>query len=138
MMKKRTKNKKDYTYAVGRRKTASARIRLFRGKGENVINGLSTDKYFSHPNDVEIWMKPLKVIDGADSYYVTVKVKGGGKNGQADATAHGIARALVKVNEDFRIPLKKAGVLTRDPRERERRKVNTGGKARRAKQSPKR
>ena len=72
-------------------------------------------------------------------YYVTVKVVGGGKKGQLGATVHGIARALAKLDADtLRAPLKKAGLLTRDSRVRERRKVGTGGKARRKKQSPKR
>ena len=132
------KNKKDYIYAVGRRKTASARVRLYRGKGENIANGISIAKYFSRPNDVETRMKPFRAADVSDKFYVSVKVAGGGKNSQVEAVAHGIARALVKSDKDLRIPLKKAGVLTRDPRERERRKVNTGGKARSKKQSPKR
>lgn len=137
-MRKKSKNKKNYVYAVGRRKTASARVRLYRGEGENIVNNQSIEKYFSQPGDKEIWMKPFRVVDVSDKFYVTVKVAGGGKNGQAEAVSHGIARALVKTDDDFRIPLKKAEVLTRDPRERERRKINTGGKARRAKQSPKR
>lgn len=135
-MKKKTK--KDYIYAVGRRKTASARVRLYRGRGENVVNNLPINKYFSKPNDSEVWMKPFRTIDVSDKFYITVRVIGGGKSSQLEAAAHGIARALVKSDKNFRIPLKKAKVLTRDPRERERRKVNTGGKARRAKQSPKR
>ncbi len=137
-MAKKIKNKKDYIYSVGRRKTASARVRLYRGKGENSVNGLSMEKYFNSNNDIEIWMKPFRVLDVSDKFYVTVKVVGGGKRGQLEATSHGIARALAKSNKDFRIPLKKAGLLKRDPRERERRKVDTGGKARRSKQSPKR
>jgi small subunit ribosomal protein S9 len=137
-MVKRAKNKKDYTYAVGRRKTASARVRLYVGKGDSLVNGISVEKFFSDPNDVEIWKRPFRVLDVSDKYFITVKVKGGGKNGQVEAISHGISRALEKINKDFRIPLKKAGLLTRDPRERERRKVNTGGKARRKRQSPKR
>ena len=137
-MKKKTKNIKDYIYAVGRRKTASARVRLYRGKGENVVNGQPIEKYFSRPNDNEIWMKPFKTADVRDKYYVTVKVVGGGKNSQVEAVSHGIARTLEKVDKNFRVPLKNMGLLKRDPRERERRKVDTGGKARRKKQSPKR
>ncbi len=135
----RAKNKKDYVYAIGRRKTASARVRLFRGKGVNLVNGMEIEKYFSRPNEREVWAKPFQVVEATDKYYITIKVAGGGKDGQVGAVAHGIARALAKANKDeFRLPLKKAGLLTRDPRERERRKVGTGGKARRAKQSPKR
>ncbi len=137
-MKTRTNNKKGYIYAVGRRKTASARVRLYRGKGESVVNNLPIEKYFPCPNNSEVWMKPFRVVDVLDKYFVTVKVSGGGQNSQIEATAHGIARALEKSDKNFRIPLKKVGLLKRDPRERERRKVDTGGKARRAKQSPKR
>ena len=137
-MKRKNKNKKDYIYAVGRRKTASARIRLFRGKGESTVNGLAIEKYFSRPNDDVVWKKPFRVVDVLDKFYVTVRVVGGGKKGQIEASTHGIARALEKANKDYRTPLKKAGLLKRDPRSRERRKVNTGGKARRKKQSPKR
>lgn len=132
------KNKKDYIYAVGRRKTSSARVRLFRGKGENMVNNQPIDKYFSRPNDEVIWKKPFQVVDMLNKFFVTVKVVGGGKRGQIEATTHGIARALEKADKSLRAPLKKAGLLKRDPRGRERRKVDTGGKARRKKQSPKR
>jgi small subunit ribosomal protein S9 len=135
-----TKNKKaNYTYAVGRRKSASARVRLFKGKGENTINGATIEKYFPGSIFKNSWIRPFKLTETVDKYFVTVKVKGGGKNGQLDAVVHGIARALAKVEkEKFRFTLKKAGLLTRDSRVRERRKVGTGGKARRKKQSPKR
>lgn len=133
------KKKKHYTYAVGRRRTASARIRLFKGKGESVVNGLPIAEYFSGVINKDVWAKPFKTVDVGDKYYVTVQVVGGGKRGQLNAVAHGIARALTKENkEKFRKPLKDAGLLTRDPRVRERRKVGTGGRARRKKQSPKR
>lgn len=131
--------KKNWTYAVGRRKTASARVRLFKGKGDSIVNGLPIDKYFSGELFKVSWTKPFKVADVLDKYYVTVKVKGGGLNGQLDAVVHGMSRALAKADrEKFRSPLKSAGLLTRDARVRERRKVGTGGKARRKKQSPKR
>ena len=133
------KRKINYTYAVGRRRKASARVRLFKGKGESTVNGMPISKYFPGVIMKDVWSKPFKTVDASDKYYVTVRVVGGGKNGQLDAVTHGIARALEKVNKkDFRKPLKKAGLLTRDPRVRERRKVGTGGKARRKKQSPKR
>ena len=128
-----------YIYAVGRRKSASARVRLFKGKGENTINGISIDKYFPGSIFKNSWIKPFKLTETIDKYFVTVRVGGGGKNGQLDAVVHGVARALAKVEkEKFRFSLKKAGLLTRDPRIRERRKIGTGGKARRKKQSPKR
>jgi small subunit ribosomal protein S9 len=133
------KRKINYIYAVGRRKKASARIRLFKGKGESMVNGKLIAEYFPGLVSRDIWSKPFKTVDVSNKYYVTVKVVGGGKNGQLDAVAHGIARALAKENEqEFRKPLKKLGLLTRDSRVRERRKVGTGGKARRKKQSPKR
>ncbi len=129
----------DYTYAVGRRRTASARVRLFRGKGENTVNGLPVEKYFDSPIFKNVWSKAFKQVDVFDKYYTSVKVAGGGKKGQLDAVIHGIAKALAKVDkESLRFSLKKAGLLTRDSRIRERRKVGTGGKARREKQSPKR
>lgn len=133
------KIKKTWTYAVGRRRTASARVRLFKGRGENLVNDKPISEYF--PGDISevVYMEPFKIADVEKKYYVTVKVVGGGKDGQLGATVHGIARVLNKVDrEKFRPSLKKAGLLTRDARMRERRKVGTGGKARRKKQSPKR
>jgi small subunit ribosomal protein S9 len=131
--------KKDYIYAVGRRREASARIRLFKGKGQTVVNGKPIEEYFPGAILKDAWTKPFKVVDTLGSYYATVKVSGGGKMGQLDAVVHGIAKALSLVKKnDFRTPLKKSGLLTRDARIRERRKVGMGGKARRKKQSPKR
>lgn len=133
------KKKPNYTYAVGRRRTAAARVRLFKGKGENVVNEKPFWEYFAGTINKIAWMRPFKLTDTEGKYYVTVKVVGGGKNGQLGAVVHGVARTLAKVDEEkFRPPLKKAGLLTRDARIRERRKVGTGGKARRKKQSPKR
>ncbi len=133
------KKKLKYTYAIGRRRTASARVRLFKGKGESIVNGMLINKYFPGVLMESVWVKPFKLTDTKDKYYITVKVVGGGKNGQVDAVVLGIARALSLVDrENFRPPLKKAGLLTRDARVRERRKVGTGGRARRKKQSPKR
>ncbi|KKQ41815.1 MAG: 30S ribosomal protein S9 [Microgenomates group bacterium GW2011_GWC1_37_8] len=133
------KNKKDYIYAIGRRKGASARVRLYRGKGESTVNGKPIAQYFSGEVFKETWSKPFRLIDGTNSYYVTTKVSGGGIKGQLEATTHAIARSLSKLDkENFRPVLKKAGLLTRDARIRERRKIGMGGKARRKKQSPKR
>jgi len=130
--------KKDYIFAVGRRKSAVARVRLFNGKGESTVNGKPMKDYF--PGDVNAFAftESFKTVDASDKYYVTVKVSGGGVQGQVEAVSLGIARALEKSKKDFRPALKKAGLLTRDARVRERRKVGTGGKARRKKQSPKR
>ncbi|OGM13900.1 30S ribosomal protein S9 [Candidatus Woesebacteria bacterium RIFCSPLOWO2_01_FULL_39_23] len=133
------KKKTDYIFAKGRRKSASSRVRLYKGKGESTVNGKTVDEYFPGVVGKNAWTNPFKLVDVEDKYYVSVKVKGGGKNGQLDAVVHGIARALSLADrENFRPALKKAKILTRDPRVRERRKIGTGGKARRKKQSPKR
>lgn len=133
------RKKPNYTHAVGRRRSASARVRLFKGKGGSVVNDKPIDDYFDGAINRISWIKPFKLTDTEGKYYVTVKVVGGGKSGQLDAVVHGISRALAEADkEKFRPPLKKAGLLTRDSRIRERRKVGTGGKARRKKQSPKR
>lgn len=128
-----SKINKAYTFAVGRRKTASARVRLFKGAGENSIN---------NSNEIELIEKilnPFKLTNTLGKYYFTAKVAGGGKEGQAEAVVLGISRALAKVDpEKYRSILKKNNLLTRDSRSRLRRMVGTGGKARRRKQSPKR
>lgn len=134
-----TKQVKNYTYAVGRRRTAAARVRLHKGQEESTVNGVVIGQYFEGTAATNIWQKPFVLTDTLGKYFVTVKVVGGGKNGQLGAVVHGIARAFALEKPDsFREVLKKAGLLTRDARERERRKIGTGGKARRKKQSPKR
>lgn len=133
----RTK-KENFKYATGKRRTSKARVRLFKGKGVSLVNGKPIEEYFSGKVSKVLWMKPFELTDTLDKYYVSVKVVGGGREGQLEATIHGIARALAKTESKLRIPLKKAGLLTRDSRERLRRMVGTGGKARRKKQSPKR
>ncbi|MCS7091923.1 MAG: 30S ribosomal protein S9 [Patescibacteria group bacterium] len=138
MSKKETKTNKNYIFAVGRRKESVARVRLFHGKGENTVNGMPFAKYFPGSVNEYLFSLPFKIVDVWDKYYVTVKVSGGGKKGQIGAVAHGIARALLKSKEEFKKALRDAGLLTRDARVKERRKVGTGGKARRKKQSPKR
>lgn len=131
--------KKSYTYAIGRRKTATARVRLFKGKGELVVNDQPIEKYFPGEVNKIIYLKPFQVTETEGKYYATVKVEGSGKNGQLDAVAHGLARALDKENpEAYHLPLKKANLLTRDPRMKERRKAGYAQKARAKKQSPKR
>ena len=136
---KTSKAKKDYTSAVGRRRTASARVRLYKGDKESTVNGDVIGKYFSGSVMSVLWKKPFELTETSGKYYVTAKVSGGGKNGQLEAVVHGIARAFVSLDSDkFRTPLKTAGLLTRDARKRERRMVGTGGRARKQKQSPKR
>jgi small subunit ribosomal protein S9 len=135
----RRKIKKDYFFAVGRRRTSSARVRLYKGRKESLVNGKAIAEYFPGEISKSYWQKPFTLSDTLGKYYVTVKVTGGGKKGQLEAAVHGIAKALVLANsEKFKLSLKKAGLLTRDARIRQRRMVGTGGKARRKKQSPKR
>ena len=131
--------KLNYTYAAGKRKVASARVRLFKGKGENTVNEIAAGKYF--PGEINRLMmeKPFSLTETSGKYHFSARIIGGGKEGQLDALVHGLSRALSLVDkEKNRSVLKKAGLLTRDSRKRERRMVGTGGKARRAKQSPKR
>ena len=130
--------KQNYIQAVGRRKSAVARVRLFKGKGESMVNLQPVDAYFPGLVMKDIWTRPFKLVDANSKYYATVKVEGGGKKGQLDAVVHAIARALAKENEEYKKPLKTAGLLTRDARTRQRRMVGMGGKSRRKKQSPKR
>jgi small subunit ribosomal protein S9 len=144
MLKKlKTKNSKlkskSYVFAVGRRKTAVARVRLFRGKGAMMVNGMPIEKYFPGEVAKAAWLKPFAVTDTVGKYYATIKVEGGGKSAQLGAVVHGLARALDKENKQlYHSALKKAGLLTRDPRAKERRKPGQMGKARKKKQSPKR
>lgn len=131
--------KQTFIFAVGKRRTASARIRLFKGKGESVVNGIVIDKYFPGEVNKTYWRRPFDLTETTDKYYISAKVIGSGKQGQLKALVLGLARALSLANpEKFRTPLKKAGLLKRDSRERQRRMVGKGGKSRRAKQSPKR
>jgi small subunit ribosomal protein S9 len=131
--------KVDYTYAVGRRKESSARVRLYRGKAENSVNAMPALKYFEGEVAKKALEKPFGATETSDKYYFTARVSGGGKNSQLASVILGVARALVKVStEKNRVPLKKLGLLTRDSRIRQRRMVGMGGKSRRKKQSPKR
>ncbi len=131
--------KKNYTYAVGKRKTASARVRLHRGEGQHMVNERPIGEYFPGKVAQVAWSRPFEVTQTAGKYYATVKVVGSGKRAQLTAVIHGVARALVALKaEKYRPLLRKAGLLTRDARERQRRMVGKGGKSRRTKQSPKR
>ncbi len=130
--------KLNYISAVGKRRSASARVRLFKGSEENTVNGDLVGKYFPGASALVAWNKPFEAVELTGKYYFTARVTGGGKKGQLDAVVHGIARAIVKVKEAHKKTLKKAGLLSRDSRIRERRKVGMGGKARRKRQSPKR
>jgi small subunit ribosomal protein S9 len=124
-------------YGTGRRKTAVARVRLVPGEGKVIINQRPMDDYLGLKTLELIVMQPLKLTETADKYDVIAKVNGGGVSGQAGAVRHGIARALLRADAEFRPALKKAGFLTRDPREKERRKYGLK-KARKASQFSKR
>lgn len=138
---KKTKKgrKKSYTYAVGRRKTATARIRLFKGKGKILVNEKPIEEYFPGEVAKVFYTQPFQLTDTVGKYHATIRVTGSGKNGQLDAVVHGISRALDKENKGLYHPaLKKHKFLTRDARARERRKPGQMGRARKKKQSPKR
>lgn len=122
---------------TGRRKTAVARVRLVPGNGQVIVNGKPAAEYFARPVLETLVRSPLQVTKSEGRFDVYVNVKGGGLAGQAGAVRHGIARALLGVDEEFRIPLKRAGFLRRDPRMKERRKYGLK-KARKAPQFSKR
>ena len=123
--------------ATGRRKSSVARVRLVPGEGKIVINGRELTNYFGLKTLELIVNQPLEITETNGKYDVLVNVIGGGISGQAGAILHGIARALLDVDAEYRPALKKAGFLTRDPREKERRKYGLK-KARKASQFSKR
>lgn len=124
--------------AHGRRKEAVARIRLYKGKGQISVNEKPIDQYFPGEIAKVKWQKPFILTKTQGEYFATIKVQGSGKSGQLDAAVHGLSRALVSANSNARPILRKAGLLTRDPRVKERRKYGMAQKARKGKQSPKR
>lgn len=112
----------NYYYGVGRRKTSSAQVRIYpTGSGAIVVNGKPVEEYFTRARDLQSVSGPLGVA-GIGSYTVTVIVRGGGVTGQSGAVMQGLARALVQANPDLRGALRREGYLTRDPREKERKK----------------
>jgi len=113
--------------AVGRRKEAVARVRLIPGSGQRTVNGRALDAYFPRTTVVRSILEPLEVTSTADRYDVHASVTGGGITGQAGAVKLGISRALIKLDENYRKPLKQAGLLTRDPRVKERKKYGQKG-----------
>jgi len=141
-----------YYEATGRRKTATARVRMYVVKEESVtvlgiqipkgsiiVNGVPAEKYFPGEVFKKMFMEPFRTTNTLNRFAVYIKTVGGGLHGQLQAVIHGISRALEVVDkEKYRPILKKRGFMTRDQRTKERRKPNTGGKARRQKQSPKR
>ena len=142
-----------YYYAVGRRKTASCRIRFYvlaneetvqvDGKtytrGQIIVNEQPIEKYFSGETAQKLYLEPFRTTNTIGRFVVTAKCEGGGQFGQLEAFIHAVSRALVKVEEEKNKPiLRKRGFLTRDPRAKQRRKAGFAGKARKKKQSPKR
>lgn len=114
-------------YATGKRKTAIARVWITPGSGKVTVNTMSADDYFGGTFQTYKIAKPFKVTDNIEGYDVIATLKGGGKSAQVDALTHGISRALLHVNPDNRLPLKKSGLLTRDPRMKERKKYGQKG-----------
>jgi len=112
---------------TGRRKTAVARVRLATGSGKITVNRRAFDNYFPLETQRSVATRPLTVVDGLQKFDVRATVAGGGPNGQADALRHGIARALIQFDAALRPPLKAEGLLTRDPRARERKKYGQPG-----------
>jgi len=150
-MPKKTKEIK-YYQAVGRRKESVAIVRLYIvGKNESVnvdnlkikkgeifVNGKPIESIFNSLDERTIYLRPLKLTENQDRFAISIKVFGGGRTSWLGAISLGMARALVLADPNVKPILRQNGLLTRDPRTRERRKVGTGGKARREKQSPKR
>jgi small subunit ribosomal protein S9 len=116
-----------YQAAVGRRKEASARVKIEIGNGTVTINNKPGLEYFGNQRLYEKILSPLKLVSLEGKYNIFVKVIGGGTNGQSEAIRHGVARALVKEDEGFKSVLRKAGFITRDPRAKERKKPGLRG-----------
>ena len=142
---------KKYNFAVGRRKAAIARVRLYVNlneilligeetvkKGDMFVNGKRIEAYFSGNTAKSTYEEPFKITNTLGKYTITVKIVGGGQKSQLEAFIHAVSRVLSSLDDKNKQILKKKGFLTRDARVRERRKVGMGGKARRKRQSPKR
>jgi small subunit ribosomal protein S9 len=129
----------DYVAAIGRRKNATVRVRLYMRPGDYIVNDKPMADYFNSViNPEKLFMEPFRITNTLGKYAVTVKAVGSGVSAQLDATVMGIARALVKVDPELKKALRDAGFMTRDPRMKESRKPGRGGSARRKRQSPKR
>lgn len=126
-----------YNLGTGRRKSSTARVYLKSGNGQIVVNGRPLDEYFGRKTDRMVVRQPLELVEMADKLDIKVNVLGGGTTGQAGAIRHGITRALIELDEALRSALRKAGFVTRDAREVERKKVGLH-KARRRPQYSKR
>lgn len=137
MEQKETVFKGEYYYGLGRRKEATAKVRLYKGKGKVIVNGKELSEYFTSGLLREKIFSPLKLIGSENKFDISVLVSGGGKSGQVGAITHGITRAVISYDESFRTALKKSGFVTRDPRAKERKKYGLK-RARKAPQFSKR
>ncbi len=117
----------DLWHAVGKRKTSIARVWMKPGTGVITVNSKALDQYITRESGVEVVKQPLEITETMDKYDINVNVRGGGVIGQAGAIRHGISRALVSINPEFRSLLKKSELLTRDPRMKERKKYGQPG-----------
>lgn len=117
----------DFYYGTGRRKNAIARTRLYEGTGKIEINGRLENDYFPRETLQMVLRQPLRLTNSLDKFDIKITVEGGGLSGQAQAVRHGISRALIDFDPDLRPALKKAGMLTRDAREKERKKYGRRG-----------
>lgn len=124
-----------FYYATGRRKTSSARVYLKSGKGKITVNGKKPDEYLTRLQSRMIIMQPIELIGQDGKFDLNIFVTGGGESGQAGAIRHGITRALIALNPEFKAELKKAGFVTRDPRMVERKKYGIRGARRRGQYS---
>lgn len=124
-----------FYYATGRRKTSSARVYLKSGKGNVTVNGKQPEQYLTRLQSRMIIMQPLELIGQEGKFDLNIFVSGGGESGQAGAIRHGITRALIALNPEFKAELKKAGFVTRDPRMVERKKYGIRGARRRGQYS---
>ncbi len=117
----------DRYYATGKRKSAIARVWLMPGTGKVTVNQMDPDAYFGGTFKAHKIEKPFKITETTEQFDIYATLKGGGKSAQVDALSHGISRALLEVDSEHRLPLKKSGLLTRDPRVKERKKYGQKG-----------
>lgn len=117
----------DRFYATGKRKNAIARVWLTPGTGKVIVNKLDADAYFGNTFKTQKIEKPFKITETTEQYDVMATLAGGGKSAQVDALSHGISRALLEISPENRLPLKRSGLLTRDPRVKERKKYGQKG-----------
>ena len=117
----------DRYYATGKRKTAIARVWLTPGSGKVIVNKMTAEDYFGGTFKTYKIAKPFKITETAEQFDIIATLKGGGKSAQVDALSHGISRALLAVDGEHRLPLKRSGLLTRDPRVKERKKYGQKG-----------